>query len=79
MNWIKAALQDKNSELYKGWDKQQKRYDGNRRVAIVMGNYVVVIALIGDSKANFVTAYVADTSRTLEKIKGGPKWQKLGA
>jgi len=72
--WIKAALQDPNSELYAGWDKKKKRYDKGRRVVLVKDNYVVVIALISNKRANFVTAYVADSERTLEMIRKSPKW-----
>lgn len=80
MDWIKVALQDPHAELYQGWDKNRKRYDGFRRVAVVMGNYVVVIALTGDNKADFITAYVADTSgrgtrpSTIDMIRMSPKW-----
>ena len=80
IDWIKTALLDKKSERYFGWDKKRKRYSKNRRVTIVMENYVVVIQLIGEKKANFVTAYMADTKgsdgsfSTIEKIRKGPKW-----
>jgi len=80
IDWIKAALEDPNSERYEGWDRERKRYDSGRRVAVVMGNYVVVIALIGPKDADFLTAYVADAvSRrgqpsTLDMIRRGPKW-----
>lgn len=80
IDWIKAALQDPNSERYQGWDKRRGRYDARRRVALVMGNYVVVIALKGRKQADFVTAYVADTPATpgrpstVEMIRRAPKW-----
>jgi len=80
LDWIKAALQDPDSERYVGWDKYKKRYDKSRRVAIVMKNYVVVIQLKGAKNADFVTAYVADTTTsqgrvsTIEKIRKSPKW-----
>lgn len=80
LDWIRAALQDPTSECYQGWDKKRKRYDGRRRVAVVMGNYVVVIALKGRGRADFVTAYVADTPAapgrlsTVDMIRRGPKW-----
>jgi hypothetical protein len=72
--WIKTALQDPNSERYIGWNKKKKRYDKNRRVTVVKGNYVVVIALIDNQKADFVTAYIADSKRTLEMIRRSPEW-----
>lgn len=79
IDWIKAALEDPHSERYEGWDKQRKRYDATRRVTLVMGEYVVVIALKGQRRADFVTAYVADTpSRpgrpsTVDLIRRGPR------
>jgi hypothetical protein len=80
LNWIRAALKDPNSECFQGWDKKRKRYDGRRRVAVVMGNYVVVIALKGRERADFLTAYLADTPAapgrpsTVDRIRRGPKW-----
>jgi hypothetical protein len=79
IDWIKAALEDPHSERYEGWDKQRKRYDPSRRVTLVMGNYVVVIALKGQQRADFVTAYVADTPArpgrpsTVDMIRRGPR------
>lgn len=81
LDWIKAALKDPRSERYKGWDKKRKRYDGSRRVAIVMENYVVVIALKRRGYADFVTAYLADTPAapgrpsTVDRIRQGPQWE----
>lgn len=77
IDWIKTALQDPDAELYVGWDGTRKRYDRNHRVTLVVGNYVVVIRLSGTKKAQFVTAYVADSPSTLQKIKGNPKWGSL--
>jgi hypothetical protein len=40
-----------------------------------MGNYVVVIGLNRQrNKGRFITAYVADSGRTIKKIRNGPKW-----
>lgn len=72
--WIKAALEDPNSQRYVGWDSKSKRYDKRRRVTLVKGNYVVVIALKKALRADFITAYVADNGYTLAKIKSSPKW-----
>lgn len=80
IDWIKAALEDPASERYVGWDNRKKRYDKKRRVAIVMGNYVVIIRLKNASSAFFVTAFVADTlttptpHSTIDQIRKGPKW-----
>lgn len=80
IDWIKVALQDSNSERYVGWDNIKKRHDKRRRVTLVMGNYVVVIAMTSAKMADFITAYVADTSgtpgrpSTVEMIRRSPKW-----
>jgi hypothetical protein len=75
IDWIKTALQDGDALLFVGWDRNKRRYDHDRRVALVMGNYVVVIRLMKDQKkARFVTAFVADSDRTLNRIKRGKKW-----
>jgi hypothetical protein len=80
IDWIKKALQDPSSEKYVGWDRKKKRYNKKRRVAIVMGNYVVIIQLTGSDKANFITAYLADTGGSkgwpaaIDLIRSGPKW-----
>ena len=80
IDWIKAALQDPLSERFVGWDKVKKRYNRRRRVTIVMSNYVVVIQLTDNKKADFITAYLADTQgrggrfTSVEQIRRGPKW-----
>ena len=80
MDWITAALKDPNAELYCGWDKKRRRYDRSRRVAVVMGDYVVIIALTSPTTATFVTAFAADTPAcagrpsTIDQIRKGPKW-----
>lgn len=75
IDWIKATLEDKTASIYVGWNKGRKLYDRTRRVCIVQGNYVVVIALIDATKAKFITAFVADSGRTLEMIKKSPEWK----
>ncbi len=77
IDWIKAALQDPDAELYVGWDGTRKRYDRNHRVTLVVGNYVVVIRLSSMKSAQFVTAFVADSPSTLQKIKRNPKWDSF--
>ena len=74
LEWIAVALQDAAADRFLGWDRDSKTYDKTRRVTLVCGNYVVVIALTGTTSARFITAYVADTSRTLAKLKTSPKW-----
>jgi hypothetical protein len=80
IDWIRAALQDATAERYWGWDKNRRRYDRARRVTVVMGDYVVVIAITSPTTADFVTAFVADTPAspgrpsTIDQIRRGPKW-----
>lgn len=76
IDWIKAALLDKGADLRIGWDNQIRRPARDRRVAIVKGNYVLIIRLVGDKKsAEFVTAFVADTE-TIQKIRKSSKWPR---
>lgn len=81
IDWIKVALEDPNSERYQGWDSERKRHVPDRRVAIVLDHYVVVIALTGTKTADFVTAYAVSEKgqpgrpSTIEQIRRGPKWE----
>jgi hypothetical protein len=70
--WIKAALQDPDAELYVGWDNKKKKLVKDRRVAIVVHNYVIVIRFTGADSAVFVTAFVAEED-TLRKIRKAPR------
>lgn len=81
IDWIKATLEDPASDLYEGWDSKKKRYDRSRRVAVVMGDYVVIIAITGPGTADFITAFQANTSATprrpfttIDQIRRGPRW-----
>lgn len=74
LEWIAVALQDSSADRFQGWDRNTKTYDKTRRVTLVRGNCVVVIALTGTMSARFITAYVADTPNTLAKLKTSPKW-----
>ena len=74
LDWIGEALRDPHSDRFVGWDRKTKCHVRNRRVTVVMGGYVVIIALTGTKAARFITAYVADTPASLEKIKAGPRW-----
>ena len=76
--WIRAALQDAGAELYVGWDNKRKCLVQNRRVAIVVLNYVVIIRFTGTKRAAFVTAFVAGKV-TLMKIRRGPRAHKKTA
>lgn len=72
--WIKAALADSQAELYVGWNNEKKCFSPNRRVAIVMSDYVVIIQFQNDKKAFFITAFIAD-GYTLSRIRKGMKWK----
>ncbi len=81
IDWIAATLRDPDAELYVGWNRDKRRYHPGRRVAILSGEFVVVIALTGEQAADFVTAYVLDSVRpgllsTLQMIRRGPRWHK---
>ena len=71
--WIKDTLQDKDAILKKGWDAKSKTYFKDRRVAIVNGNYVVIIRFTGLLKAKFVTAYEKED---IENILKSPDFEK---
>jgi hypothetical protein len=57
MLWIKDVLKDSTAILKKGWNTKDKEYYKDRRLAIVKGNYVVIIRFTGLLKAKLVTAY----------------------
>lgn len=71
--WIKDTLQDSTAILKKGWDAKRKEYFKDRRVAIVKGNYVVIITFTGFLKANFVTAY---EKNDIENILHAPDFER---
>lgn len=76
MDWIKEVLQSQKSELFIGWDRDKKRYNKNRRISIINeDNYVVIINIIRDKKAKFITAYPASKTNAT-KIRSAPKWEK---
>jgi len=78
MDWIKHALQDQDAELYQGWNKDDRVYVEDRRVSVILGDFVTVIELSlnqkGELKGNFVTCYVADNS--IASIKQSPQWDR---
>lgn len=74
--WIKDTLQDAESILKQGWDNKNKVYDNHRRVAMVKGNYVVVIAIYAGKKARFITAFQLDNKNNFEEFMKGPDWIK---
>jgi len=76
IDWIEAALQDKNAELRCGWHRSRKKVDPTRRVALLEKNYVVVVQMLPSGGARFITAYEASRS-TVEHIRKSPKWPPL--
>lgn len=53
-------MRDPDAILKIGWNNKLKEYYKNRRVAVVKGNYVVVIRFVEYRKAKLVTAYEKD-------------------
>lgn len=74
MFWIKATLQDPDALLKQGYDKKTKSYSDDRRVALVKGNYVVVIRFIRKKEAKFVTAFEIDLEKNLNLFTNSPDW-----
>ena len=77
IDWIRATLENPAAELYQGWDRQKRRVDPTRRVAVVYEDFVVVIGVrkLEDCsfRAYFVTAYKAETN--IHRIKSKPRWK----
>lgn len=71
--WIKDTLRDGDAILKKGWNHVDKKYYENRRVAIVKGNYVVIIRFTGILKAKLVTAY---EKNGIENILENPDFER---
>ena len=71
--WIKDTLEDPEAILKKGWDNENKQYYEDRRVAVVKGNYVVIIRFVGLLSAKFVTAY---EKNDIENIIDGPDFER---
>lgn len=77
IDWIKAALQDCNAELYVGWDRDDKRARWDRRVVFAYDGYVVIVELKrgNTQEAKFLSAYPT-TDRTMALVKGQPRWPR---
>ncbi|MCA3394130.1 MAG: hypothetical protein INF85_00595 [Roseomonas sp.] len=77
MDWIATALADSNAQCFQGWNATARRYEPTRRVAVVMVDFAVIIALSrrreGALKASFVTCFKADNS--IPRILASPKWK----
>ena len=73
IDWIEYVLKNPKAELHLGWDRDKKRYNKDRRVAIISPeNYVVIIRINSNNTAKFITAYYADNSAN--KIRKMPLW-----
>lgn len=72
--WIKDALEDPDTIRKQGWNSKEKKYDSERRVTLVKGNFIVVIIVYSAKKARFITAYEVNDNENLEKIKNSPDW-----
>ncbi|MFN7290172.1 MAG: hypothetical protein ACK5YR_12275 [Pirellula sp.] len=75
MDWVKCALNDPGADIRVGYDNKLRCEATDRRVAIVCGNFVVIIRIIKEKQAEFVTCYLAD-SWTIQKIKKSKKWPR---
>lgn len=74
MLWIKDTLMDPQARLKIGWDRDSKSYTLKKRVALIKENYVVIIRIIKQSKAKFITAYEIQENENLSKILDSPDW-----
>ncbi len=77
MLWIKEVLADPDAILKQGWDRDNKKYFDDRRVAMVKNNYVVIIRFTGVLKATLVTAYEMHDDENINKILESPDWVKV--
>lgn len=74
MDWIEDVLSDKQAEIYIGWDRDKKEYNNKRRVSIISPeNYVVILNIINEKEAKFITAYIASRTNA-RKIRSAPIW-----
>lgn len=77
IDWIEYVLKNPQAELYCGWDRDKKRINRDRRVAIISPeDYVVIVNMLSNKTARFITAYLADSPYTAKKIRQSPKWTK---
>jgi len=66
MGWIRATLENENSDLFQGWGNKKKRYDPGRRVCLVYEEFVVILEMRlkknGTLKAEFVPVIMRITA-----------------
>ena len=74
-DWIEYVLTNPYAEIHVGWDRENKTYSKDRRVAIITPeNYVVIIRLNNNGTAKYITSYLADTPRSAREILNSPMW-----
>lgn len=80
IDWIKAVLISTEALLLQGWNNYTKSYEPERRVSILVDDYIVVVEMCfgrnGELRANFVTAFVAADEKTQGKVQTAPPWNK---
>lgn len=78
IDWIKATLENPHAGVYQGWDRQKKRINPNRRVAVAYEDFIVVIEVWkrpdGSHQGKFITAYPA--GEDIKLIRSKPRWCK---
>ena len=73
IDWIEYVLKNPKAELHLGWDRDKKRFNKDRRVAIISPeDYVVIIRINSNNTAKFITAYYANNSA--KEIRKMPRW-----
>lgn len=76
MNWIPYILGNPAADLRAGWDKKRASYDHQRRVAIVVPQYAVIIQLRPQvGVATFITAFPVGGS-SYQKLMQSPAWDR---
>ncbi|TKJ42757.1 hypothetical protein CEE36_06645 [candidate division TA06 bacterium B3_TA06] len=74
IDWIAAALQDRDAEIFQGWDRVKKRIDPTRLVFVVQSNYIVVVKKEDWDTGVIRTAFLAKPW-PLQMIKSKPRVQ----
>lgn len=77
IDWILKVLLDEDIKPRVGYNSKKKTLDYQSRVAYVENEkYVVIIKMIDDKTAFFVTAYLVDNSYVSKKLLEKPYWEK---
>jgi len=74
IDWIAAALQDKDAEIFYGWNRMEKRIDPAFLVFVVQFNYIVVVKKRNWRSGRIATAYLAKPY-VLQMIESKPRAQ----